>query len=117
MHDKEFARSLAQDIADFATAIRQTPDPFKTLSDLILKTHKSPKSVEAVTEGLLSLFESEDLVSEILNKRNAPRLQPFLTVYGGPAERTLGDELWGKGWGVTGRYEFRGCGHHKENRK
>lgn len=108
MKDPQFARDLAGDLRDFVAAIRGTKDPKQTLTELLIATHKHLPNVEPLADAILDLFAGPDPIRAVLSKRNSPILQPLLTLYGGPAEQELGDELWGEGWGVAGRYQWKG---------
>lgn len=101
---------LAQDLADFANAIKLTPDPLKTLTDLLQKTHATLAQPNVHAKYLLALWTPEARAEHFLSQRHALSILPFLTLYGGPVEQQLGDKLWGPGWGQKGRYAYKSEG-------
>lgn len=99
-----FAEDIANDILGFVAEIEKMPSPAETLANLIQETHRRPDNPDAFASAILDFCRSAT-VDDFRNPANAPLLAPLVTVYGGPAEQQLGDELWGKGWGQKGRYE------------
>lgn len=109
MKDPQFAQEVAQHLSGFITIISRTKDPERTLIEFLLATHKSMPRPRQIAVAILDLIAEPNPVEAILHKRNSPIVYHLITVCYGPLEKEeIGDKLWGEGWGVAGRYEWKG---------
>jgi len=101
-----FKEDLASDIFVFMDQHKELPNPKAALSDLIQRTHYRPNQPELFADMILQFFR-QATVDDFLDPRNAPRLLPLVTVYGGPATEELVKTFWGSSMNTAGRYKWK----------